>query len=223
MQFPVASLSPEPLMPMAESPRGLRTREQVLAEASALFRERGFRGTSIGDVLERTGIQKGSLYHHFASKDELGHAVLDRWTEDLRSRLLDYLTSPAGPPPLERIAAALDGFVTEQEAAGCRGGCPFGNLALEMADVDERFRARISEAFRRLSDAFSALITRAKHDGALRPDADPQVLGHFLVASIEGGILLAKVHRSTEPLAATLRAAEAHIASFQAAPPTAGA
>jgi TetR/AcrR family transcriptional regulator, transcriptional repressor for nem operon len=207
--------SEEPEMAAAESPRGSRTREQVLSHASDLFRERGFRGTSIGDVLARTGIQKGSLYHHFASKEELGHAVLDRWTEDMRSRLLEVLTSPFGAAPLDRIAASLDGFVAAQEASGCRGGCPFGTLAAEMADVDERFRLRLSDAFRKLSDAFAALVTKAKHDGELRPEADPRALGDFLVAAIEGGILLSKVHRSTASLSATMRAAKAHLFSFR--------
>jgi TetR/AcrR family transcriptional repressor of nem operon len=202
-------------LPPSETPRGINTREQVITQASALFRERGFRGTSIGDVLARTGLQKGSLYHHFASKEELGHAVLDRLTADLRGRLIEHLTAPVGPPPLDRIASSLDGFLTEQEASGCRGGCPIGNLAAEMADVDERFRGRLSDAFHRLSDAFATLIVRAKHDGDLAPDADPRALGEFLVASIEGGILLSKVHRSPEPLAASIRGAKAHLQSFR--------
>lgn len=205
-------------MSVAETPRGTTTREQVIAHAAALIREQGFRSTSIGDVLEKTGLQKGSLYHYFPSKDHLGHAVLDRWTEDLRSRLLDFLTAPDGPPPLERIGAALDGFLAQAEASGCRGGCPFGTLAAELADVDERFRTRLSDAFRRFSDGFGDLVARARDAGDLRLDADPRALGDFLVAAIEGGILLAKVHRSTAPLAASLRAAEAHLASFRTRP-----
>src|SRR5437016_1049932 len=114
-------------------PRGTATRENVLAHAAALIRERGFRSTSIGDLL--------------------GHAVLDRWISELKSRLLDPLTAADGPPPLERIAACLDGFVAEQDKSGCRGGCPFGNLAIELADVHEGFRARLSKAFQSLADA----------------------------------------------------------------------
>lgn len=197
--------------------RGTATKELVLTHAIALMRERGFQATSIGDLLERAEVQKGSFYYYFPSKEALGHAVLDRWTEDLRSRLLTFLTAPDGPPPLDRIHAVLAGFLTEQESNGCRGGCPFGNLALELADVHEGFRERLSGAFRETSDAFAGLLDRAKADGAIRADADAKAIGHFLVASIEGGILLAKVHKSCEPLAATLRAAEAHVASFRVA------
>jgi TetR/AcrR family transcriptional repressor of nem operon len=195
--------------------QGNGTREQVLQHAAALIRERGFRATSIGDLLDRAGVQKGSFYYYFPSKEDLGHAVLDRWIEELRGRLIDFLASPEGPPPLERIAAALDGFLSEQEATGCRGGCPFGNLAMELADVHEGFRTRISGALKELSRAFANLVERARAEGELRSDTDPQRMGEFLVASIEGGILLAKVHKSAEPLEAALRAAEAYVASHR--------
>jgi TetR/AcrR family transcriptional repressor of nem operon len=196
--------------------RGAATRDHVIEEAAALIRERGFRSTSIGDVLERAGVQKGSFYYYFPSKDDLGHAVLSRWTEELRARLIGFLTdAEATTPPLERIAAALDGFVTEQESSDGRGGCPFGNLAIELADVHEDFRVRLSDAFRELASAFSGLVARAKSEGTLRPDADPDALGTFLVASIEGGILLSKVHHDCEALRTTLRAAEAHLRSYQ--------
>jgi TetR/AcrR family transcriptional repressor of nem operon len=197
--------------------RGATTRERVIEEAAALIREKGFRATSIGDVLERAGVQKGSFYYYFPSKEDLGHAVLSRWTEELRARLLDFLRDRSGGiAPLDRVAAALDGFVQEQESTGCRGGCPFGNLAIELADVDEGFREPLSAAFRELSDAFAGLLRDAREDGTLRPDADPRRLGAFLVAAIEGGILLAKVHRDCEPLRASLSEAEAHVASFRA-------
>jgi TetR/AcrR family transcriptional repressor of nem operon len=196
--------------------RGANTRDQLIEEAAGLIRERGFRSTSIGDVLERAGVQKGSFYYYFPSKDDLGHAVLSRWTDELRTRLISFLADPASPtPPLDRIAAALDGFVAEQEASGCRGGCPFGNLAIELADVHDGFRERLSAAFRELAGAFSGLVARARSDGALREDADPEALGTFLVAAIEGGILLAKVHRRCEPLRAALREAEARLDAFR--------
>ena len=197
-------------------PRGAATRENVLSHAAALIRERGFRSTSIGDLLERADVQKGSFYYYFPSKEALGHAVLDRWIEELNVHLLDPLTAEAGAPPLDRITACLEGFVTEQDKSGCRGGCPFGNLAIELADVHEGFRERLSSAFRSLADGFSTLLDRAKVAGTLRQDADAKALGEFLVATIEGGILLAKVHKSCASLATVVRASLAHLNSYRA-------
>ncbi len=198
-----------------QSPGGASTRDQVVLHAAALIRERGFRATSIGDLLERAGIQKGSFYYYFPSKEDLGHAVIDRWLADQQERLLDYLAAADGPPPLERIAAVLDGFVTEQDTNGCRGGCAFGNLAAELSDVHEGFRLRIQEAFTLFRNGFAGLLERARLRGDVRDDLDIPAMADFLVASIEGGVLLAKVEKRTQPLANVLRMAEAHLASYR--------
>src|SRR5262245_60139898 len=95
--------------------RGSATKEQVLQHAAALIREKGFRSTSIADVPERAGIQKGSFYYYFPSKEDLGHAVLDRWVADLQHEIVDGLTATDGPPPLDRITTCLKLFVTETE------------------------------------------------------------------------------------------------------------
>jgi AcrR family transcriptional regulator len=182
-----------------------------VACAAELVRARGLRATSVGDILAAASVPKGCFYHHFASKDALGHEILARWNADLEARLLDYLTRDDGPAPLERVAAALDGFVTEQEQSGCRGGSAFGNLATELSDEHEGFRVTLAQAFQRLVGAFARQLERARANGELKPDADPQALAEFLVATLEGGILLARVHRDSSVLARVLRSAEAHL------------
>ena len=194
------------------------TRDHVLDHAATLIRERGFRATSIGDLLERSGVQKGSFYYYFPSKEDLGHAVLDRFVLDLEHRLLDFLLAPAGPAPLERIGAVLDGFVAQTEAAGGKGGCPFGTLAMELSDVHEGFRARLSEALQRLERAFADLLARARASGELRADADPTSLATFVMAGLEGGMLLAKTHRDVAWLRTPLQHVEAHLASYRTTP-----
>lgn len=203
------------------SGRGSPTREALVERAGDLFRERGFRATSIGDVVEHTGVPKGSLYHHFPSKDQLGYAVLDRWRDDFRVRFLDPLHAAEGPAPLERVTRFLDHFVESQRSGTCRGGCPFGTLAAEMADVHEGFRARLSETFQGFADALASQLRRAQTTGALRDDADVPALATFLVATLEGGVLLAKVHRSTAALDTAIGVARAHLDRFRVAPPAA--
>ena len=199
-------------------PRATTTRDLVLDHATALIRERGFRATSIGDLLERAGIQKGSFYYYFPSKEDLGHAVLDRLVEDLDRRLIDFLSAPTGPAPLERIGAVLDGFVAQVESSGGRGGCPFGTLAMELADVHEGFRKRLSDALARLEGAFADVLARARDAGELRADADPRALAVFIMAGLEGGLLLAKAHRDVACLRTPLRFVEAQLASYRTGP-----
>ena len=205
-------------MSVTPASRTSTTREQVLEHATALIRERGFRATSIGDLLDRSGIQKGSFYYYFPSKEDLGHAVLDRFVEDLEKRLLDFLTAASGPAPLERIGAVLDGFVAQTESSGGKGGCPFGTLAMELSDVHDGFRVRLSDALKRLEGAFADLIARARDAGDLRRDADPKALASFIMAGLEGGMLLAKTHRDAACLRTPLRFVEAQLASYRTAP-----
>ena len=199
--------------------RGASTREALVERAADLFRAHGFRATSIGDVIEHAGVPKGSLYHHFPSKEELGYAVLDHWRDEFRARFLDEVTADAGPPPLDRIGRFLDRFLAAQDAGACRGGCPFGTLAAEMADVHEGFRARLAETFQGFADAFAVQLRRAQEDGTLRADADPAALGTFLVATLEGGVLLAKVNRSSAALASALDTARNHLDRHRTPPP----
>lgn len=196
--------------------RGRATRERLLQAAETLVRARGFGGTSVGDILSATGLPKGCFYHHFDTKEALGHAILTRWVEELERHLLGFLTAADGPPPLERIAAALDGFLTQQEQSACRGGSAFGNLAMELSDEHEAFRAPLAAAYRRLAAAFASQIGAAQQRGELRPEADSQALGEFLVAALEGGILLGRVHKDASVLAGVLRQAEAHLWSHRA-------
>lgn len=195
----------------APTPRGASTRDLVVEAAAALIRDRGFRATSVGDILARTGLPKGSLYHHFESKEQIGYAVLARWRDDMQARLLGPLLAEDGAPPLDRVTRALATVQTELEGEGCRGGCLLGTLAAELADVHEGFRARLSEAFAGYADAFAAPLRRAVAEGTLRPGTDAAALATFLVAALEGGVLLAKVHRSPAPLATALDVARAHL------------
>lgn len=196
--------------------KGQRTREHILACAAELVRTRGLRATTVSDVIAAAGVPKGGFYHHFDGKQALGREILARWLAELEQHLLGYLCADEGPPPLERVAAALDGFLTQQEQGEARGGSAFGNLVTELADDDDEFRALLAAAYGRLVGAFAMPLERARAGGDLLPEADPAALAEFLVAALEGGILLARVNRDAAVLARVLRAAEAHVWSLRA-------
>ncbi|MFM8978963.1 MAG: TetR/AcrR family transcriptional regulator [Planctomycetia bacterium] len=196
--------------------KGRRTREHILACAAELVRTRGLRATTVSDVVAAAGVPKGGFYHHFDGKQALGREILARWLAELEQHLLGYLAAEEGPPPLERVAAALDGFLTQQEQGEARGGSAFGNLVTELADDDEEFRGLLAAAYGRLVGAFAAPLERARAAGDLLPEADAVALAEFLVAALEGGILLARVNRDAAVLARVLRAAEAHLWSLRA-------
>ncbi len=166
-----------------------------MAAAVRLMHVRGYQGTSLDDVLRASGVGKGNFYHYFKSKEELGHAILDRIVTGFLERTLAPCFSDAGTARLPQVRCFLDRVLEAQRERNCVGGCPLGNLASELSDVHEGFRARLAGVFAawrgRLTEALGDAQARGEVDAACRPEAVAQ----FLVASLEGAILMTKVSK----------------------------
>ncbi len=115
------------------------TRNRIVMAAMELFWTKGFQSTSIADILSRTQIHSGSLYHFFPGKQHLLVAVL----ESLRDRIDEWLLQPAWSgidDPRERIFALLNGYRTQLVSTDFAYGCPIGNIALELHEPDPEIR-----------------------------------------------------------------------------------
>ena len=173
-------------------------RREILDAAARLLGERGFARTSVDDVIREAGLSgKSHFYHYFRSKEELGYAVLDRQVERFTERGLAILREPM-IDPLDRLFLFIDSLVAAQLERGCRGGTPFANLAAELADSHEGFRARLDDAFERWASQLRSLLIEARP--RLTTDADPQRLARFVIATLEGAVLMARVKREVSVL-----------------------
>jgi TetR/AcrR family transcriptional repressor of nem operon len=173
-------------------------RTQILDSAALLIAERGYRMTSVDDVIREAGLSgKSHFYHYFKSKEELGYAVLERQFERFAERGLAILREPM-IDPLERLYLFIDSVVTVQAERGCKGGSPFGNLAGEMADGHEGFRARIEEVVERWASQIQSLLWEAR--GQLAPATDSARLARFIIAALEGALLMTRVKRDVAML-----------------------
>ena len=176
---------------MSRSP----VKEQILEVATGLMAARGYHRTSLDDVLGESGAGKGNFYHYFRSKEDLGYAILDRLLTRFEARTLAPIFGDGARDPLDQVDAFLDEVLATQRARNCVGGCPLGNLATELADSHEGFRQRLADGFERWRQCLAAALTRAQALGALDLDVEPAALARFLVAGIEGAILLTKVQK----------------------------
>jgi TetR/AcrR family transcriptional repressor of nem operon len=168
-------------------------RTLILDAASEVIAERGFNQTSVDDVIKRAGLcGKSHFYHYFRSKEELGFAVLDRRFEQFAIHTLSLLRDP-GLDPLERLFQFIDSMVELQAQRRCKGGSVFGGLAAELADTHEGFRERIDLLFQRWSQQTQALLWELKP--RLRHDSDSERLARFIIASLEGALLMSRVSR----------------------------
>lgn len=172
-------------------------REQIIKVASELILLKGFHSTSVDDILHRSGIKKGNFYFYFRSKEELGFAVIHHQMETFwKERLGPILELPV--TPLEKIHTIFQRLLEGQSKANCCGGCPFGNMALELSDTHEGFRSELEQIFGSLVEMFHTLLRQAESE--LREGIDLLELAHFMVASLEGGIMLAKVDKNVLPM-----------------------
>jgi TetR/AcrR family transcriptional repressor of nem operon len=170
-------------------------KEQILEVATRLMAVQGYHRTPLDDVLRESGAGTGNFYHYFRSKEDLGYAILDRLFDRFEARTLAPIFGDHSRDPLAQVEAFLEEVLATQRARNCVGGCPIGNLATELADAHEGFRQRLASGFEQWRQHLAAALTRARALDVLAPDVDPEALARFLVAAIEGAILLGKVQR----------------------------
>lgn len=196
---------------MPATRKGRDTRQRIIEAAAQLVYEGTAASVSLDEICRATSTSKSQLYHYFGDKDDLVHAVIDHE----RERVLGFHR-----PALESLSswddiqAWRDMVVQAQAARVCRGGCPLGSLANELADLDERARTRLSDAFMAWEQLLSDGLGKLVEAGTLRADADARDLALSVIASLQGGLLLAEIDRSTRPLEVALDAAIAYLRSF---------
>jgi TetR/AcrR family transcriptional repressor of nem operon len=175
------------------SAKATATRDQILDAAARLIHLRGYHGTSLDDVLRESGVGKGNFYYYFRSKEDLGFAIIDRVVERFLERTLEPAFDDLTADPLDQVRAFLDRLLEVQRQRNCVGGCPMGNLASELSDVHEGFRQRLADIFERWRVMLAATLERGRESGRLRADLDAASAAGFVVAALEGAILMAKV------------------------------
>jgi TetR/AcrR family transcriptional repressor of nem operon len=178
--------------PAAAPKAGRGTRDAIIETAARLIHVKGYNSTSVDDVLRESAVGKGNFYHYFRSKEDLGYAILDRVIRSFVERMLEPCFSGPDRNRLSQIRCFLDQVLESQREQGCVGGCAMGNLGAELSDVHEGFRARLAEVFALWRTRF----TQALEEGQARDEVtgcDPTAAAQFLVASLEGAILMSKV------------------------------
>lgn len=179
------------------------TRERIVRSAAKLFLTRSYTSVGIADVCAAADVRKGSFYHFFPAKADLAKAVIDLHAEEFErqfSRQTGADGSDGDGAPGERLYALVDAVLRVQEGFekhfGRIVGCPFGNLAAELATLDDDVRAHVAAVLRRWEERLAEGCRGAARAGALRPGVDPEQFARTLLAQIEGLILLAKVRRA---------------------------
>lgn len=195
------------------------TKDEILDAASRLISVKGYHCTSLDDVLREGRVGKGNFYYYFKSKEELGYAILDRIVRAFVERTLEPSLGDQSRSPLERIYRLLDRVLESQRQCNCVGGCPMGNLASELSDVHEGFRQRLAEVFTLWRERVSRALGEAQARGELAARAEPRKVAQFIVAALEGAILMAKVTKEIDVMEQCVAELKAYLALNTVAQP----
>jgi TetR/AcrR family transcriptional repressor of nem operon len=182
---------------MSVTIKGQKTREHILKTSRKILLTQGFHNTSISEIISATGVKKGNLYYYFASKEDLGLAVL----EDAKEEFFLFLDkSLSGTDPVAKIINSCQAIFNEQKKNNFVGGCLFGNTALEMTDSSPEFASVIQKVFDGWTGKLEALLTEAKEAGGLCLNTPSKLLAKTVVAIMEGAIMMVRVSKRENDL-----------------------
>jgi TetR/AcrR family transcriptional repressor of nem operon len=170
----------------SEVPVNVNTRDRIVRTAMELFWAKGFQSTSIADILSRSQLHAGSLYHFFPGKQQLLEAVLEAYRDGIERMLL----APAWTgidDPRERIFALLNGYRTNLVASDFTYGCPIGSLALEIHEPDPAVRELLAANFANWTAAIEGCLTDM--GDRLPPGTDRRSLAELILTVMEGAIM----------------------------------
>ena len=178
--------------------KGEETRQRIVAEAAKLFNQHGFEGGSMSELMEATGLEKGGIYRHFSSKEELAAEAFDyAWGVALDARMRDLDSIPGS---VDRLKQFVRNFIDRRPSVP--GGCPLLNTAIDADDGNPVLRDRARRALlgwrQRLSDVIAEGIKRKE----IKRDVDSRNLSTLIISSLEGALMMSRLERTNDALLA---------------------
>jgi TetR/AcrR family transcriptional regulator, transcriptional repressor for nem operon len=171
---------------------GRDTRGRIIGAAMELFWAKGYGSTSIADILSRSQVNSGSLYHFFPGKQDLLIAVLEAYRDGIGPMLLEPAWGGVSDP-VEKVFALLGRYRSLIVETGCEYGCPIGSLALELHEADPAVRRLLAENFQAWVEAVAGCLRQARE--GFPPGVEPRALAELTLSVMEGGVMQARTHR----------------------------
>jgi TetR/AcrR family transcriptional regulator, transcriptional repressor for nem operon len=177
--------------------KGLQSRRDIVRKAAPIFNQRGFAGASLSDLMLATGREKGGLYRHFKSKEQLAsEAFRYAWSVALEAR---FAGTQHTPNAVDRLKQVIRNFRDRREGL-VAGGCPLLNTAIESDDGNPVLRAQASRALTGCLQRFRDIAEEGKRNSEIRTDVDSGALAALIFGTLEGALMIARLQRKQKPL-----------------------
>src|SRR5438270_3566716 len=179
----------------AAATKGERSRQKIVEIAAVLFNQKGFAGCSMGDIVEASGLEKGTLYGHFSTKEELALLAFDyawKHTSDKRLRNVDTVSNA-----LDKLKLHIDNYVNTPSFPG---GCPLLNFAVDADDGNLALRTRVRKALKGWEDFLAKVVEDGQVAGEINAEIDPHSVANLLISRLEGATAIARLNRRSGAL-----------------------
>ena len=188
--------------------KGQQTRERIIAAAAPLFNQRGYEGCCLKDIMAATGLEKGGIYRHFESKEELAAEAFDYAWNFASSKRRIHLE--AIPNHADKIKQHIANFVTR---TGLPGGCPLLNTAVDADNGNRVLRERVRKALTNWQSMLRTILEDGIRSGNIRSNIDPVAAANRIIGSLEGAMLISRIERNDLALRQTLESLDEFVES----------
>jgi AcrR family transcriptional regulator len=182
--------------------KGERTRHYIIEKTAPLFNMKGFEGTSLSDLIQATGLTKGSLYGNFHDKQEIARAAFEysikKVQNQVRARLEDKRTNK------EKLLALLSFYEQYVLSPPVPGGCPLLNTAIEADDHYTEMRTAVAQELKRVIEVITNLLEEGQLNDEFKQDFEAADLAYTFFCAVEGAIMFSRVSTSRKAMKAVI-------------------
>ena len=176
--------------------KGEQTRQEIIRKAAPLFNQRGYEGAALSDLMKATGLEKGGIYRHFDSKQQLAAEAFDyAWNVALETR---FEGTQEISNAVDRLKQVVRNFRERHEGL-VSGGCPLLNTAIDSDDGNPQLRERARRALDSWLERLQSIIVEGQRRGEIRRDVDSSELATLIVGTLEGSLMMSRLQRKEHP------------------------
>lgn len=188
--------------------KGEQTRQEIIRKAAPIFNEKGYDGAALSDLMQATGLEKGGIYRHFESKQQLADEAFDyAWRIALDTR---FEGTEEVANAVERLKRFVRNF-QDRRAGLVPGGCPLLNTAIDSDDGNPKLRAKARRALASWLDRLQSIVEEGQQRGEVRSEVDTAELAVLIVSTLEGGLMVSRLKRKDAALDVACRHVEEYL------------
>lgn len=189
--------------------KGEDTKNLILQRAAQLLNQRGFLSASVSEIMAATGLQKGGIYNHFKSREDLALQAFDYAVEQISTAYARAIRE--NETATDRLLAVIAVFRNSIDDPAMEGGCPVMNCAIESDDNNPALRQRVREVMDQWRNMLVRIISKGIAGGEFRSTVHPDSVATLFIASLEGAIMLSNLYKDPIHMKRVLEHQDAYI------------